>query len=368
MKKRVLATMMLCVFLTGCQTDVSSIVEGIKGELEDVSSDAGAEASVEATSEDSGDDTTTASASEADYKLYDDLIADLKAAKESGSVGNLDVSKKIFSAPKGEEYDFSEVYGYLKKDLDGDGTDELILGSNSYIEGLGIPLGKRYDTYIYDIFTINDGKLVHVVNCGENESYYFGPEGEIIREEWGLEKPIDLMATFSKFNKDKLELVDGIRQEYHEDAKESEEYKNYYSDKDPYKDVSNEIEYEKWHDIVGKHGNAFVKFTPFEEPAKTTKNYTVYTNTFEEDYLDSAIQYLWKSYVILFDDNTGIVSDYGGEGRCYMIKWDDKEITTTGWVDGDGKLQAVNDSSPKPYSIDGDKLKFGEEEYIKEDR
>ena len=183
MKKRVLATMMLCVFLTGCQTDVSSIVEGIKGELEDVSSDAGAEASVEATSEDSASaESSTEEVDDAEkYKAYDELIAKIKEGVEKKDLSGVEAYQGNMETPNEMEEDTDVRYGYLEKDLDNDGTKELILGINKYIAETNLEARGRYNSNIYDIYTLNGSELVHVLNSDRNDSYYFGKDGLIVK-------------------------------------------------------------------------------------------------------------------------------------------------------------------------------------------
>ncbi len=88
---------------------------------------------------------------------------------------------------KPEGYDFSDMLymvknwdygtlGYLIKDIDGNGTDELIFGGNA--EGST----TWYDGIIYDIYTISDGELVHVLDGWERNRYFLCENGVIANE------------------------------------------------------------------------------------------------------------------------------------------------------------------------------------------
>lgn len=108
-----------------------------------------------------------------DFDSYDELIT---AAKEC--IVNKD-------APIPEEYGFTsvlktagdyEILGYLIEDIDGNGIDELIFGGN------GTRPDGSWDGIIYDIYTISDGELVHVLNGWERNRYYFCENGMIANE------------------------------------------------------------------------------------------------------------------------------------------------------------------------------------------
>ena len=71
------------------------------------------------------------------------------------------------------------VSGYVQKDIDGDGVDELLLGSRR-MDGRSGEFIEN-DKNIWDIFTIREGKLQHIYTYGDEdfviEDFYF-PEDE----------------------------------------------------------------------------------------------------------------------------------------------------------------------------------------------
>ncbi len=67
-------------------------------------------------------------------------------------------------------------YGYLLRDLNGDGIDELIFGANG---------PESCDGTIYDIYTIKDGGIVSTVIAWDREQYYLCKNGAIAYESDG---------------------------------------------------------------------------------------------------------------------------------------------------------------------------------------
>lgn len=67
-------------------------------------------------------------------------------------------------------------YGYLLKDLNGDGIDELIFGANG---------PESIDGTIYDIYTIKDGKIVSTFIVYDRERCYLCKNGAIAYESDG---------------------------------------------------------------------------------------------------------------------------------------------------------------------------------------
>lgn len=111
-----------------------------------------------------------------EHDYYEELIA---AARECVINNDEEVS---------EAYDFStaiymnreyEILGYMIEDIDGNGTDELILGENA------AKPDSTWDGIIYDIYTISDGELVHVLDGWERNRYYFCENGMIANEASG---------------------------------------------------------------------------------------------------------------------------------------------------------------------------------------
>lgn len=108
--------------------------------------------------------------------------------KEMGEIGYSDIISYIVEGYQDhwdegtpEDLGLSDVYGYCspemgfsKKDIDGDGIDELVIGEN-------IDDGP---TTVYDIYSINmkDGSLFHPVRGGERDRFYILSDGTVIEE------------------------------------------------------------------------------------------------------------------------------------------------------------------------------------------
>ena len=106
-------------------------------------------------------------------------------------------------------------------------------------------------------------------------------------------------------------------------------------------------------DIVKEHGNEYVRFTDFVEPKRTGRKTDVFVCKRDEDYIDPRMQYTWRDYIVFYNDNTGIYN-VGNGGESWFV-WNTERIQ----YDND-PLQAKN------YVIEGDTLKIGDEEYIRE--
>ena len=208
MKRKVVGMLMLCAVLTGCHAILDAVDDTNDSQVTVDDSEESGDTGVE---ESSAGDSENAEAAGQEGS-YDDFLAEIKAAVEKGDVSSVDVSKSTcIKAPEMME-DTDARYGYLIKDLDGDGTDELILGTTFYIVDTDLEARGRYNSVIYDIFTLSDGKPKNVVRCEGYDTYYFATDGTIVKEvgETNSDTIISL-ATFNKFNKDKLDVAEGIR-------------------------------------------------------------------------------------------------------------------------------------------------------------
>lgn len=113
-----------------------------------------------------------------------------------------------------EDYDFSYIIywygayygpslrlGYLIEDIDGDGTDELIFGQNDDPD-------SAWDGVIYDLYTIADGKLVHVFDGGERSTYHLCDNGMIANE--GADGAAMSVYAYYIFEGAELHLVEAV--------------------------------------------------------------------------------------------------------------------------------------------------------------
>lgn len=112
---------------------------------------------------------------------YDALLAAIKtnleqgnftffndpAAKELEGLASGDVGY-LWRAFGAERYT-SETMGYAYLDLDGDGQRELATGA----------IGEDGGLVLYDLYTIYDGKLLHLAESSERDRFSFGVDGTI---------------------------------------------------------------------------------------------------------------------------------------------------------------------------------------------
>ena len=177
----------------------------------------------------------------ADYNSYDELIEDIKnfldVMEESGEDAFND---------RGEQYEWfthhmwvglhDDNFGYLQVDIDGDGVDELLLGTNGSED-------NSYEANIYGMFTLRDGKVDSIfVSYSDRESGDLYEDGVV---SFYLSVPNHYYSSeYFKFVAGKLELIKGI---YCEITFSGDEYQiNYnYADSSSQKRELTEKEYEE---------------------------------------------------------------------------------------------------------------------------
>ena len=105
-----------------------------------------------------------------------------------------------------EEYDFSvaihmfpgDTLGYFIEDIDGDGTEELVIGDT---------WGEDH-TLIYNIYTMSGAKLVRVADGWERNRYYLCENGMIANE--GSGGAANSSYAYFTFDGTELHLVESI--------------------------------------------------------------------------------------------------------------------------------------------------------------
>lgn len=103
---------------------------------------------------------TIVKAFDTSYEEYDELLEKVAVAIENEDASENDEYSYIYGRfGKMESADF----GYALIDIDGDNICELVLGENGTIE---------YPSILYDMYVIQDGKMVHVFSGGERDRYY----------------------------------------------------------------------------------------------------------------------------------------------------------------------------------------------------
>ena len=108
-------------------------------------------------------------ASTTGYAAYDALLAEIAGLRRSGASDvQTDFSYDLLSAN-----DYYQTPGWLLRDLDGDGTSELLLGAD-WGDGCGV---------IFNIYRLDGAKAVRVVD-GWNRSRYFLCSDGTLAHEW----------------------------------------------------------------------------------------------------------------------------------------------------------------------------------------
>ena len=187
------------------------------------------------------------------YNSYDEIINALSEGFKNGFTEDeqitLDVSSSFFANNSD-----TEIFGYMYKDLDGDGVDELLLGLNS-VDGSGPNDG--WDSIIYDVFTMKDGQVNHAL-CGfERSRFYFCSDGTIANVgSSGVEYST---WAYYKYADGKLDIIETV----FSDVDENSQGHWYYSKREPYEDESNEITEDEAMKTVEKYTYQKLEFTPF---------------------------------------------------------------------------------------------------------
>lgn len=182
---------------------------------------------------------------------YENLIAAAKAC----------ITENAGQIPEG--YDFSVgiltsrglgTLGYLIEDIDGNGTDELIFGLN------GTDADGVWGTVIYDIYTIDDGELVHVLDGWERNRYYLCENGLIANE--GSSGAGNSNYAYFTFEESQLQLVEAVICDGMKDA----DHPWFYSTESEYDaEYAESISEERADEIMEKYEYKQLVFTPFAE-------------------------------------------------------------------------------------------------------
>lgn len=234
---------------TGIQDGIGS--QGSAGIQDDGNKEAGEESQMQGQLPDAAPLSITG------YAVYDALIAEAKSVLEDRDK----YTGEHFSSVFYDNWDY-ETLGYLLRDLDGDGVEELIFGENSgVLEG--------WNGIIYDLYTIVDGKLVHILDGWERNRYYLCENGCIANE--SESSAFESTHAYYKYEQSGLKLIEAVI--HHIDANGEEwfystEYTDqwYYYEEKPSPDVYYEITAEDADAVMAKYVHEYPQFTSFEEP------------------------------------------------------------------------------------------------------
>ena len=107
-------------------------------------------------------------ASATGYAAYDALLAEISGLRRSGaSEAQTDFSHDLLSVN-----DYYQTPGWLLRDLDGDGTSELLLGAD-WGDGYGV---------IFNIYRLDGAKAVRVVDGWSRSRWYLCADGSLAHE------------------------------------------------------------------------------------------------------------------------------------------------------------------------------------------
>ena len=212
MEKRILFTTIIAsIMLCACAKEIKTVADDVS--VEKVST----ATTEETASEESLETSDTSEKCIADYNSYDELIGDIKKILDIYEAVDFDTffdkaeQYGWFTSSICGSFDATDKLGYIQVDIDGDGVDELLLGTNGSEE-------NSYDVDIDGMFTIRDGKVDSVfLDYSEREFYNLYEDGVVEfnfycpPDPWGIE--------YYKYNAGNLELIEGVSGEvgYHDD-------------------------------------------------------------------------------------------------------------------------------------------------------
>ncbi len=224
-------------------TDDASNESDLLGSTEENSDETSIANTEDATLEESSEKTNTSEECIADYNSYDELIEDIKSLLDIYESSDEDAfwDKALpydwLTTPVYWCFTSPNRFGYLEADIDGDGVDELLLGTNGSEE-------NSDDVHISCMFTIREGKVDTVFEDNLRVVYQLFEDGII--EEFCF-PPNDLASVeYYKYNAGNMELIEGI---YGGDEftplDDGHQVKYYYSDSSSQKRELTEKEYDE---------------------------------------------------------------------------------------------------------------------------
>lgn len=183
---------------------------------------------------------------------YDELIAQARDVLENFD-GN-HPEEEPFSSVFYQHWDY-ETLGYLIKDMDGNGVDELIFGANT--DGWD---NGSWDGVIYDIYTIVNGEVFHVLDGWERNRYYLC-ENDCIANE-SSSSAFESSYSYYTYSGTELTLVESVLY----DSLQDEEHPWFYlTGGEPDMKNAEPISQEKAAEIMNKYVHEHPQYTPFVE-------------------------------------------------------------------------------------------------------
>lgn len=184
------------------------------------------------------------------YPLYDSLIAAAARVLKNPQAEAYDDERTLFTSA----YFYSDMTwqtpGYLLKDLDGNGTDELLFGENH---------DDGWNGIVYNIYTISDGALVHVADGWERNRYYLCENGYIANE--GSGGASESTYCYYTYEGTKLTLVEAVVY----DASSDPENPWFYTTEEPFSETASltPVSEADARAIMDSYTYILPQFTPF---------------------------------------------------------------------------------------------------------
>lgn len=136
-----------------------------------------------------------------DYSLYDDVINVFKNGMAGGfnndDINRLSISEDlVYLGATGSK---SAKAGYIRKDIDNNNIEELIIGK-----------ATSDGNVVYNMYTINDGRLVTLLSGKERNSYYLENDGVIYN--YSSSGAGYAQYNYYKINNSELKLIESVFQ------------------------------------------------------------------------------------------------------------------------------------------------------------
>lgn len=190
------------------------------------------------------------------YADYDKMLGDMKLGLENG----LDepILNGFALADSYMTVGESDIPGYLIKDINGDGVDELIFGMN--IKD-ATEDDADWDGIVYDMFTMVDGKMTQVVDGWARNRYYLCTNGAIANV--GSDGAAYTCYTFYDFDGKDLKVRESYFTGYKDEAQT--EWGWFFSDKEAWADDATEVSEEEARQAIAAYTYDKQNYIPFSD-------------------------------------------------------------------------------------------------------
>ena len=142
--------------------------------------------------------------------------------------------------------------GYYVADLDGNGTEELLIGETD-TDGYG------NGGFFYDLYTVNNGEIILIASSMERDRYSLCEENIIAND--GSGSAFTSTSAFYYVDGSELEFIESIKY----DAYYDEEYPWFYSNSDPTNDYSMPVSAEYAEAVQKKYEYKEIPFIPMSD-------------------------------------------------------------------------------------------------------